>query len=114
MTFTAKIWSNAAASGDIGGERARGSVGAKTAAGRITVGEAHGSVVAETGGGSISVGIPDGTAAWVDARSLLGRVRNELAETSGPGQSEHSVEVRARTAIGDIAIVRAQHEPATT
>lgn len=102
------------ASGDISVERALAEVVAKTAAGRITVGEANGSVVVETGGGSLTVGIPAGTAAWVDARSVLGRVRNELEPAGAPGGEERTVEVRARTTVGDISIVRSTRTPTMT
>jgi DUF4097 and DUF4098 domain-containing protein YvlB len=95
------------ASGGISADRALGSVVAKTAVGKVLVGEVtRGSVVLESGGGAISIGIPEGTAAWVDARSFAGTVRNGLEPTEAPQASGRAVEIRARTAFGDIAIHR--------
>lgn len=97
-----------AANGDILVGRAGGDVHAKTANGRIRVDEAvRGSVVMETSAGEVEIGIPEGTAAWLDVRSIAGRVRNELTGADAPGDGEERVEVRARTSLGDIVIHRA-------
>ena len=97
-----------AANGDIFVGRAGGDVHAKTANGRIRVDEVvRGSVVMETSAGELEVGIREGTAAWLDARSLTGRVRNELTSADAPGEAEERVEVRARTSLGDIVVHRA-------
>jgi hypothetical protein len=96
------------ANGDITVGRAHAGVGAKTANGSIRVGEvARGSVVIETAAGGLEVGIRPGTVAWVDANSRFGRVHNTLGATGGPDPSEEAVEIRARTAYGDIVIHRA-------
>ncbi|TQM81316.1 putative adhesin [Saccharothrix saharensis] len=97
-----------AANGDIVVGHAAGDVHAKTANGRIRVEEAvRGSVVMETSAGQLEVGIREGTAAWLDVRSIAGRVRNELTGADAPGDAEERVEVRARTSLGDIVIHRA-------
>ena len=96
-----------AANGDISVERAGAAVDAKTANGSIRVGEvARGSVALETAFGELEVGIRKGTAALLDVRSRFGRVRNSLEASDGPGPSEETVEVRARTSYGDIVIRR--------
>jgi hypothetical protein len=96
------------ANGDIFVGHAGGDVHAKTANGRIRVDEVvRGSVVMETSAGELAVGIREGTAAWLDVRSLTGRVRNELTGADAPGEAEERVEVRARTSLGDIVIHRA-------
>jgi DUF4097 and DUF4098 domain-containing protein YvlB len=96
-----------AANGGIAVDAASGSVVAKSANGDVRLGAvARGSVVLETGLGDLEVGIPDGTAAWLDVRSATGRVRNELEAAEAPGPSADSVEVRARTAAGDVVITR--------
>jgi hypothetical protein len=96
------------ANGDITVGRAHSEVGAKTANGDIRIGEVvRGSVVMETSSGGLEVGIRTGSVAWVDAESRFGRVRNTLDAAGGPDPSEEAVEIRARTAFGDIVIRRA-------
>lgn len=95
------------ANGDITVERAHAEVSAKTANGSIRIGEVvRGSVVLETASGGLDIGIRDGTAAWVDATTRFGRVQNTLDTADGPGPSEETVEIRARTSFGDILIHR--------
>jgi DUF4097 and DUF4098 domain-containing protein YvlB len=102
-----------AANGDIVVGRADRSVMARTACGDIRVGEVVRRVVdLRTGAGEIEIGIHPGTAAWLDVSSQYGRVHNALDAAEGPAPSDETVEVRARTAAGDIAIRRS--EPATT
>jgi DUF4097 and DUF4098 domain-containing protein YvlB len=101
-----------AANGDITIERAHASLTAKTANGDICVGAAGwGSVVAETGLGGIEIGVPEGTAAWLDLVTRYGHVHNALDAGEPPQPDEATVEVRARTACGDITIRRC-HAPA--
>jgi DUF4097 and DUF4098 domain-containing protein YvlB len=96
------------ANGDITVGRAFDTVVATTANGSIQIGEvARGSVVLKTGSGALEVGIREGSAAWLDVRSSFGRVRNALGAADGPKPSQETVEVRARTAYGDITIHRA-------
>jgi DUF4097 and DUF4098 domain-containing protein YvlB len=93
--------------GDISVERALAGVGAKTAAGSVRVGEVvRGSVQLETASGELEVGVRQGTAAWLDVRTLHGSVRSSLDPSDGPGPAEETVEVRARTSSGDIVIRR--------
>ena len=95
------------ANGRISVDRAHSSVIAKTANGRVRIGEVvSGAIVVETAAGELEVGIREGTAAWLDASSSYGRVINSLDEADSPGQSEATVEVRARTSYGDITIHR--------
>jgi DUF4097 and DUF4098 domain-containing protein YvlB len=96
------------ANGTISVERAHADVTAKTANGGVRVGEvARGAVTLETAAGTIEVGVRAGTAAWLDVNTTAGRVRNELATTSGPESTDETVEVRARTYVGDIVVRRA-------
>ncbi len=97
------------ANGDIDIARAEGSVTATTAHGALRVADvARGTVHLETSHGSIEVGIREGTAAWLDAGSGHGRVRNTLTASDSPGESEDTVEVRARTRYGNIDVRRAR------
>jgi DUF4097 and DUF4098 domain-containing protein YvlB len=97
------------ANGDIDIARAEGSVAATTAHGTLRVAEvARGTIQLETSYGSIEVGIRQGTAAWLDANSGSGQVRNTLTTSESPENPQDTVEVRARTRHGNIDIRRAQ------
>jgi hypothetical protein len=96
------------ANGSISVDRAETNVGAKSANGDVRVGEVvRGSVVLETARGDLDVGIREGTAAWLDVSSIAGSVHNTLDAADAPEPSAPTVEVRARTAVGDVAIRRA-------
>ncbi|MFB6892192.1 DUF4097 domain-containing protein [Kitasatospora sp. NPDC056327] len=107
--------------GEVGGElRANSSNGAitvgtalagvdaKSAHGSIRIGEVvRGQAVLQTSIGDLEVGIAEGTAAWLDVHTKVGGVRNALEASGTPGAAEETVEVRARTQVGDIVIRRA-------
>ncbi|MEU7168118.1 DUF4097 family beta strand repeat-containing protein [Streptomyces morookaense] len=97
------------ANGDIDIACAEGSVTATTAHGTLRVAEAaRGTVQLETSYGAIEVGIREGTAAWLDAISGHGQVRNTLTASQAPAETEDTVQVRARTRYGNIDIRRAR------
>ena len=96
-----------AANGRISVDQASGTVAAKSANGDVRLGEvAHGAVLAQTAFGKVEIGIRDGVAAWLDLNTRFGAVRNDLDTADRPGAGEEAVEVRARTAFGDITIHR--------
>ncbi|MGV9314058.1 DUF4097 family beta strand repeat-containing protein [Streptomyces sp. NPDC003691] len=101
------------ANGDISVDRAWGPVTeAETANGSIRIGEVvRGQVVLKTSAGDLEIGIGGGSPARLDLSTGFGRVHSTLesvAESAGTGESaEKSVEVRARTAFGDISVDRA-------
>jgi Putative adhesin len=96
-----------AANGRISVDQASGAVAAKSANGDVRLGEvAHGAVLAQTAFGRVEIGIRDGVAAWLDLNTRYGTVRNDLDTADRPGAGEEAVEVRARTAFGDITIHR--------
>ena len=96
-----------AANGSISVDRAGASVVAKTSNGNIRLGEvARGSVVLETAMGDLEIGITEGTAAWLQVNTGFGHVHNLLDTVGRPGESDETVEVRGRTAYGDITIRR--------
>jgi DUF4097 and DUF4098 domain-containing protein YvlB len=95
-----------AANGSITVDESRATVGAKSANGDVRLGDVRGSVVLETSLGDLDVGIPEGTAAFLDVRASAGRVHNELEAAQAPDASAETVEVRARTAAGDVLIRR--------
>jgi hypothetical protein len=95
------------ANGSIAVERAGGTVVAKTANGNVRLAEVGGGAVqVDTARGGIEVGVIDGTAAWLDLKTQFGTVRNTLDAAGKPDAGEHTVEVRASTAFGDITISR--------
>nr|BFD87909.1 DUF4097 family beta strand repeat-containing protein [Streptomyces sp. Xyl84] len=97
------------ANGDIDIRRAGDSVTATTANGTLRVGEVvRGEVQLKTSYGAIEVGIREGTAAWLDAHSDSGQVRNRLTSSDAPAETEETVTIHARTRHGNIDIVRAQ------
>jgi hypothetical protein len=101
-----------AANGDVSVDRALSTVAVATANGDIRLGEvARGAVVAKTAYGRIEVGISDGVAAWLDLNTAFGKVRNDLDAADRPASGEDTVELKARTAYGDITIHRAAPHP---
>lgn len=96
-----------AANGDIAVDTAHAGVDARTAHGNVRIGDVvRGSVGLETAMGELEVGIREGTAAWLDVHTMVGTVHSTLNASGAPSGSEESVEVRARTAFGDILIHR--------
>ncbi|MCW2900340.1 MAG: hypothetical protein JWO67_2605 [Streptosporangiaceae bacterium] len=96
-----------AANGKIIVDRARDAVTAKSANGDIRLGEvARGAVHAVTAYGKVGVGVTEGVPAWLDLHTGFGNVESDLDAAAGPAAGEDSVEVRARTAFGDITIHR--------
>jgi DUF4097 and DUF4098 domain-containing protein YvlB len=97
------------AKGDVTVDRADGDVTVKISSGDIRIGEVvRGSLLVEASSGDLDVGVREGTAAWLEVTSLSGTVRNQLTESDGPGHSEETVEVRARTVSGDVTVRRAR------
>jgi hypothetical protein len=83
-------------------------VTAKSAHGLLRVESAAAGVVRlENGFAPVEVGVPAGTAAWVDATSEHGSVRNEL--TSGPAAeaTERTVELHLSSQWADVLVRRA-------
>jgi Putative adhesin len=96
-----------AANGSIAVDLANAGVGAKSAHGDVRLGEVvRGSVVLETRVGDLEVGIREGTAAWLDVSSRVGKLHNSLETAAAPASSAEKVEVRARTSVGDIVVRR--------
>jgi DUF4097 and DUF4098 domain-containing protein YvlB len=96
------------ANGAVTIERAHAGVTAKTANGGVRIGEVtRGAVTLETAAGSLEVGIHTGTAAWLDLNTHSGRIHNDLDAVAGPADAGETVEVRARTYVGDIIVRRA-------
>ena len=102
----------AAANGKVSVDRAESTVAVKTANGDIRLGEVvRGAVVASTAYGRIDVGVRNGVAAWLDLNTAFGKVTSDLDATDRPAQGEDVVELKARTAYGDVTIRRAVTHP---
>jgi hypothetical protein len=87
-------------------DEAGGDVIAKAAGCPIRIGRmTRGLAELMNASGGIEVGIAEGTAAWVDADSTKGSVRNSLPAQDNP--AEFDVKVHARTRLDDIVIHRA-------
>lgn len=95
------------ATGSVEIDRADGDVTAKAANCPIRIGQlTRGQAELTNAAGGIDIGINEDTAAWVDARSTRGAVRNTLPAQDA-GESRNQVRVYARTRLDDILIHRA-------
>jgi len=96
-----------ASNGDITVEQTGADVTATTANGSVRIGAVtRGSVSVKSSFGELEVGVPAGTAAYLDLHTQFGNVHNRLDAAAAPTEGEEKVEVRARTAYGDIVIRR--------
>jgi DUF4097 and DUF4098 domain-containing protein YvlB len=98
------------ASGEIVINRVGGSLHAETASGDLTVGEVRqGKTRLSTASGDVSVGVAAGTGVWLDLNTASGSTSNDLAMGgAGPaGGQQATLELRVRTASGDIDVHRA-------
>lgn len=94
--------------GEIRVDHAHAGVSARTAYGSVRIEEVvRGSVELTTSSGELQVGVRAGTAAWLDAHSAAGRVRNSLDVHDSADGFVDTVEIRARTSDGDILVRRA-------
>jgi DUF4097 and DUF4098 domain-containing protein YvlB len=95
-----------AASGEVTVDRAELDVTVKTATGSIRLREViRGTVAVEAASGEVEIGVRRGSVAWLDLKSVAGRVRNSMAQNAAaPEAGEEKVEVRARLVAGDIHI----------
>jgi DUF4097 and DUF4098 domain-containing protein YvlB len=104
-TATVKV-SNGSVSVDL----ALSDITAASANGEVRIGEVvRGTVSATSKNGSVEVGVREGSAAFLDLTTGVGRVYNELASADAPqaGEQADTVEVHASTKLGDVTIRRA-------
>lgn len=80
---------------------------ASSGSGDISVPSARGSIELRSASGSLTIGIADGLTAWLDLSSTSGVVRVAMDACTAPAEGEPYVNVRARTASGEIAVYRA-------
>ncbi|WP_034264019.1 DUF4097 family beta strand repeat-containing protein [Actinospica robiniae] len=99
-----------AANGSVFVERALSDITATSANGEVQIGEVvRGKVNATSKNGSVEVGVREGSAAWLELDTEVGRVYNELTSTDAPetGDPVDKVEVHAGTKLGDVTVRRA-------
>lgn len=83
-------------------------VTARSAHGVLRIGAATAGVVRlENGYADVEVGVPAGTAAWIDATSAHGAVRNELVAGPAAQEAERTVELHLSTDWADVVVRRA-------
>ncbi|NIK55775.1 DUF4097 family beta strand repeat-containing protein [Kribbella shirazensis] len=94
-------------SGDITIERIRDHSVATSGSGDVRVEIADGpSVQAETARGDVQIGVPDGLPAYLDLKTVTGRIRCDLQPGQKPDEGERALMLRARTVSGDITVVK--------
>lgn len=96
--------------GSVAVDRALSDITAANSNGEVRIGEVvRGKVNATSKNGRIDVGVREGSAAWLELNTTLGRVYNELASSDAPdaGEPVDKVEVRASTKLGDVVVRRA-------
>jgi hypothetical protein len=96
-----------ATSGAVTIDRALGDVTARSAHGPIRIREVSGGTIRlDNGHADVDVGVPTGTAAWIDASSTHGRVRNELTPDPAAAASDRAVELHLHNNYGNVIIRR--------
>jgi len=97
----------AATSGALTIDRALGDVTARSAHGPIRIREVSGGTIRlDNGHADVDVGVPTGIAAWIDASSAHGRVRNELTPDPAAAASDRTVELHLHATYGNVIIRR--------
>lgn len=97
----------ATTSGAVTIDRALGDVTARSAHGPIRIREVSGGTIRlDNGHADVDVGVPTGIAAWIDASSAHGRVRNELTPDPAAAASERAVELHLHANYGNVIIRR--------
>ena len=88
-------------------DRALGDVTARSAHGLIRIREVSGGTIRlDNGHADVDVGVPTGIAAWIDASSAHGRVRNELTPDPAAAASDRTVELHLHANYGNVIIRR--------
>jgi hypothetical protein len=96
------------ASGDVNLRTVGGSVHGKTASGDIRVGRlSTGQAIFHSASGDVTVGVAAGTGVWLDLNTASGSTTSDLTDSAPPAEQQAALELRVRTASGDIHIHRA-------
>jgi DUF4097 and DUF4098 domain-containing protein YvlB len=98
-----------ATNGPVSVDRALSDVTVANSNGEVRIGEVvRGKVNAASKNGRVEVGVREGSAAWLELNTGVGRVYNELASADAPQDDEpgDKVEIHASTRLGDVTIRR--------
>jgi hypothetical protein len=96
-----------ATSGALTIDRALGDVSARSAHGPIRIREVSGGTIRlDNAHADLDVGVPAGVAAWIDASSVHGRVRNELTPDPAAADSDRTVELHLHANYGNVVVRR--------
>jgi DUF4097 and DUF4098 domain-containing protein YvlB len=98
-----------AANGAVSVDRALSDITAASSNGEVVIGEVvRGKVSATSKNGGVEIGVREGSAAWLELNTNVGRVYNELESAEAPSADEpvDKVEIRADTKLGDVTIRR--------
>lgn len=94
-------------SGDVAVERAPSEVRASTGSGDVRIDAVErGDVHVRVASGDIRAGVLSGSAAWLDVRTVSGRVSSELEAGPAPEDAERQVRLHLQSVSGDIDLVR--------
>lgn len=94
-------------SGDVMLGVADGDLRATTGSGDVSVRQvSRGKVDTKTGSGEIAVGVTRGVPVWTDITTVSGNISSSLESTGEPESGQEYVELRVRTASGDIELVQ--------
>ena len=99
-----------ATNGSVAVDRALSDITAANSNGEVWIGEVvRGKVSATSKNGSVEVGVREGSAAWLELNTSVGRVYSELDSSDAPeaGEPVDKVEVHASTKLGDVTVRRA-------
>jgi len=98
------------ANGAVSVDRALSDITAASSNGEVRIGEVvRGKVSATSKNGGVEVGVREGSAAWLELNTGVGRVYNELPDADAPEADEpvDRVEVHAGTKLGNVTVRRA-------
>lgn len=94
-------------SGDVSVARGGDSLRATTGSGDVRIDAVErGDVNVRAASGDIRAGVRAGTAAWLDVRTVSGRVSSELDSASTPGDTDRQVRLHLQSVSGDIELLR--------
>ena len=97
------------ANGAVRVDRALSDITADASNGEVHIGEVvRGRAIATSKNGAVEVGVREGSAAWLELDTAVGRVYNELDSADAPeaGEPVDRVEIHATTKLGDVTIRR--------
>jgi len=96
-------------SGDVDVGTAPTQVNVTAASGHVRIDSVRsGEIKARTASGDIRTGVRSGSAAWLDVRTVTGRVSSDLAAAAEPAGDEERVRLQLETVTGDIDLVRVE------